>query len=169
MTAPRRRTSRRLHQAVPAAVLLMAALPLTSCVTSVTHHCTYGATPVQVRYEVTATVETVDIEILDKEGERVRYRRAATPWRLTVNIPGDTYVRVRAQNRQPRGTITAAIYIDDALWKQEIGIGAVTVETDGVIKTKRGWSCGYGITLQSRTADADKAKEHEGDAPLRAK
>ena len=61
--------------------MLTAVLLLTSCVTSVSHNCRYGPTVVQVRYEVTSTAGIADIEVVDAEGEVVRYRREATPWR----------------------------------------------------------------------------------------
>ena len=163
MTESRRRTSRLPRLAASTALMVTVALLITSCVTSVSHNCRWGPTVVKVRYEVTSTAGSVDIEVLDAEGEVVRYRRERTPWRLTERVLGDSYVRLRARNSRPLGTISAAIYVDDVLWTKETGVGAGTVETDSVIASERGWNCGFGVFMQTWPDESEKPDEPIGD------
>lgn len=130
------------------AALLAAAL-LAACVTEVVPDCHYGPSVVRVRYEVTSTAGNADIELFDAGGDLGSYRLAPTPWHLTERVHGDAYVRLRARNSRPLGTVSAAIYVDDVLWKRESGAGAVAVETYGIIEAGRGWNCGYGVFVQT--------------------
>jgi hypothetical protein len=166
MTWSRRRTSRLSRLAASTALMVTVALLITSCVTSVSHNCRWGPTVVKIRYEVTSTAGSVDIEVLDAEGEVVRYRRERTSWRLTERVLGDSYVRLRVRNSRPLGTVSAAIYVDDVLWKKETGVGAGTVETDGVIASERGWNCGYGVFIQTWPDESEKPEEPIGDPAI---
>ncbi len=148
MTGPRRR-SRPPPRAAGAALALTAAVLLASCVTDVIYDCRYGSTVARVRYEVTSTAGSADIEVFDADGDLGTYRREPTPWSLTERVHGDAYVRLRARSSQPLGTVSAAIYVDGVLWGQETGVGAVDVELYGIVETGRGWSCGYGMFVQT--------------------
>ena len=159
MTGSQRRTRRRPRAVAPAGLILRAAALLAAallaagllaaCVTEVTPDCRYGPSVVRVRYEVTSTAGSADIELFDADGDLGSYRLAPTPWHLTERVHGDAYVRLRARNSRPLGTVSAAIYVDDILWKRETGAGAVAVETYGIIEAGRGWNCGYGVFVQT--------------------
>lgn len=122
---------------------------LASCVTDVIYDCSQGETAARVRYEVTSTAGSADIEVFDADGDLVSYRREPTPWSRTERVRGDTYVRLRARTGQPLGAVSAAIYVNGIRWKQETGVGADDVEMYGTVKTGRGWNCGYGVFAQT--------------------
>ena len=151
-------------------LMVAGALLLTSCVTSVSHNCRWGPTVVKVRYQVTSTAGSVDIEVVDAEGKVASYRREQTPWRLTERVRGETPVRLRARNSRPLGTVSVAIYVDDILWRKVTGVGTGTVETSGVIESEPGWDCGYGMFMQTwpeapeQPAKSTVPQEPGGDA-----
>lgn len=135
--------------AVPAAVVIGAALLLGSCVTDVRHNCIWGPTVVKVRYEVKSSTGMADIELHTGEGDFRSYRREPTPWSLTQRVRGETFVRLRVRNSRPLGNVSVAIYVDDALWKLVAGVGSGAVDAGGVIESEPGWDCGTGMFMQT--------------------
>lgn len=148
MTGLRRRSGP-VRRAAAAALPLLAAALLASCVTDVTYDCRYGLTAANVRYEVTSTAGNADIEVFGADGDLGAYRYEPTPWSRTERVRGDAYVRLRARSSQPFGAVSAAIYVDGVRWKHETGVGAVDVEMYGVVETEPGWDCGYGMFVQT--------------------
>lgn len=148
-TGPRRLTGRLRRVAVAGAAMAAVALLLGSCVTSVSHNCIWGPTVVKVRYEVTSSTGRSDIEVHGAGGEFGSYPREQTPWSLTQRVRGDTFVRLRARNSRPIGTVSVAIYVDDVLWKRVNGVGSGAVETGGAIESEPGWDCGTGMFMQT--------------------
>ena len=147
--------------------MVTVALLITSCVTSVSHNCRWGPTVVKIRYEVTSTAGSVDIEVLDAEGEVVRYRRERTSWRLTERVLGDSYVRLRVRNSRPLGTVSAAIYVDDVLWKKETGVGAGTLwKPTASSRASAAGIAGTACSFRRGRDESEKPEEPIGDPAI---
>ena len=88
----------------------------------------------KVMYEITGTTSEIDVTYsnLAADGDTAQDNGMKVPWRVSFKIPagaGNMFLYVSAQNKTEYGCVTAKIYLDGVLWKENQSCGEYSIVT----------------------------------------
>ena len=88
---------------------------------------------VTVRYKVSGTAETVNIDYFDSNGDLAILTNVTSPWEISFSAKHGDEVYLFAQRVGDSGTVSVTIYSDGEVLDEELSSGAAGATAQGTI------------------------------------
>ncbi len=88
---------------------------------------------ITVRYEVTGSAETVNIDYLDSSGDLAIINGQNIPWEITFSANKGDQVYLSAKRTGETGTVTVKIYKDGSLLDEDTSTDSSAATAEGTL------------------------------------
>lgn len=88
---------------------------------------------ITVKYEVTGSAESVNIDYVDSNGDLAILNNQAVPWEITFSANSGDQVYLSASRTGDEGTVTVKIYKDGTLLAENTSTDGSAATAEGVL------------------------------------